>query len=138
MSNTSNQEPSGENKLSASSTVEKGRLTSTTEEYIPPKSDSPSKKVDLAALSIYHIVKLHCRERLVVHPILWTERQVELLQFCFEKSSMAPPTDPPDFDTGSSGSGYVQKMFDRGYYRWVEFSMRRVFTVSHCPLSTTL
>ncbi|KAK2803530.1 hypothetical protein FQN50_006965 [Emmonsiellopsis sp. PD_5] len=49
-----------------------------------------------AALSIHHVVRLHPRERLWVHPLLWTARHLELLQVTFEEPVHAPDCLPPD------------------------------------------
>lgn len=37
------------------------------------------------AASIHQLIRLHSRERLIVHPLKWTHRHLELLQCLFEE-----------------------------------------------------
>ncbi|KAF6806417.1 hypothetical protein CSOJ01_08837 [Colletotrichum sojae] len=60
----------------------------------PPITTDPST---FATLSVSHILRLHHRERLVVHPLLWTSRQLDLLSCAFVD---APPT-----NTDQTGNG---------------------------------
>ncbi|OJD27903.1 hypothetical protein ACJ73_00696 [Blastomyces percursus] len=55
-----------------------------------PLPPSPSPSLPPAALSIYELARLNCRERLLVPPIQWAGRHVELLQFSFEEPCPAP------------------------------------------------
>ncbi|KAL6901328.1 hypothetical protein GGI43DRAFT_383658 [Trichoderma evansii] len=50
-----------------------------------------------ASSSLYGIVRRHCRERLLVRPIFWTNRHLELLQISFDEPSPAPETDKLDY-----------------------------------------
>ncbi|KKZ61920.1 hypothetical protein EMCG_00482 [[Emmonsia] crescens] len=50
----------------------------------------PEPPPDESKLSISHLARLYCRERLLVEPFLWTSRHVELLQFTFEPPTIAP------------------------------------------------
>src|SRR6266566_8644736 len=42
--------------------------------------------------SLYHLARLNCRERLLVDPLRWTGRHLELLQCSFKDPSPASPT----------------------------------------------
>lgn len=57
-------------------------------------SETPSPP---AAASIYGIVRRHCRERLLVPPLLWTNRHLELLQMSFDEPTLAPETERLDY-----------------------------------------
>ncbi|KAL7812796.1 hypothetical protein V8C26DRAFT_436794 [Trichoderma gracile] len=50
----------------------------------------------MTPLSINQLLRLHCRERLFVHPVEWTHRHLELLECSFEPSTPEPaPACPP-------------------------------------------
>lgn len=53
-----------------------------------------------AASSVYGIVRRHCRERIVVPPLQWTDRQLELLRISFDDFSPAPKIDRTDNYSG--------------------------------------
>ncbi|KAF3067751.1 hypothetical protein CFAM422_008331 [Trichoderma lentiforme] len=55
----------------------------------PPPPPWPSSPPD--ALSLYGIARRYCRERILVDPLHWTNRQLELLQISFSEPSLAPP-----------------------------------------------
>lgn len=65
--------------------------------------------------SISQIVRLHCRERLLVRPIYWTDRHLELLGCSFGEPSPAPSTVPPVL-FGNRGSGHVRRAFGENSY----------------------
>ncbi|KAF4511701.1 hypothetical protein G6O67_003473 [Ophiocordyceps sinensis] len=65
--------------------------------------------------SISQIVRLHCRERLLVRPIYWTDRHLELLGCSFGEPSPAPSTVPPVL-FGIRGSGHVRRAFAENNY----------------------
>lgn len=50
-----------------------------------------------AASSLYGIIRRHCRERLLVCPLLWTNLHLELLQISFDEPTLAPKTNRLDY-----------------------------------------
>lgn len=75
---------------------------------------SPKAPISETALSIYQRIRLHCRERLIVHPLEWTDRHLELLQCSFERPSRAPTLPYSEKLArrlqGKSGVGYVKRL----------------------------
>lgn len=74
----------------------------------PMEEAPPSEPAAAAApsLSISQLVRLHRKERLLVHPIHWTDRHLELLGCSFDVSR-APSTAPPVL-FGKQGSGHLR------------------------------
>ncbi|KAL7915892.1 hypothetical protein GGI35DRAFT_430916 [Trichoderma velutinum] len=56
-------------------------------------TSQPSKsRPPLETLSIKQLLRLHPRDKLLVHPLEWTSRHVEVLQCSFEDSPPPPPS----------------------------------------------
>ncbi|KAK5994818.1 hypothetical protein PT974_03202 [Cladobotryum mycophilum] len=72
-------------------------------------------------LSISQLVRRHCRERLIVDPLHWTNRHLELLQCLFEAPSPAPP---------DSTANFCQ---DNLYFNFNQYRARTLHCVSFFP-----
>ncbi|KAF4508729.1 hypothetical protein G6O67_005071 [Ophiocordyceps sinensis] len=81
----------------------------------PPSPPSPPCYRPVSPLSISQLVRLYCRERLLVRPTHWTDRHLELLGCSFGKPSQAPAT-APSVLFGKLGSGLLRRAF--GYSEW--------------------
>lgn len=87
-------------------------------------------------LSIWQIARLHPRERILVAPITWTSRHLELLGCSFQDAVAAPPNTELDLPVGNDGYPYVKE-----YLRsWIKYTYRqsniqRLLTMPECPLS---
>jgi hypothetical protein len=55
------------------------------------QSPEPSPHQPIQALSIAEVARCYCRERLLVAPLFWTARHLELLQCYFSGPIQAPP-----------------------------------------------
>lgn len=64
-----------------------------------PTPPSPRRPKPAAALSIVQMARLHCRERLLVRPIYWTDRHLGLLGCSFGDAAPAPPLIEPGVDS---------------------------------------
>ncbi|KAH8820113.1 hypothetical protein F5884DRAFT_38107 [Xylogone sp. PMI_703] len=110
-----------------------------------PESETSSI---LAALSINQLARRYCRERLLVDPLEWTDRQLTLLQCSFEDPTPGPsnlPGDPPDTLILINGSIYVNGRFyidhvacsraltTRTGYRWRDGKMRGILAGDDAP-----
>ncbi|EAS32414.3 uncharacterized protein CIMG_11119 [Coccidioides immitis RS] len=85
------------------------------------------------ACSINEIVRLNCREQLILEPLRWTGRHVELLQCRFEKPSLAPSV----MDSTNKGPGdrFVRALVDAEEYIWREFRTRQILSSPGCPFT---
>lgn len=54
------------------------------------------KALTASPLSINQLLRLHCRERLAVHPVEWTHRHLELLECSFGWPTPEPASGCPD------------------------------------------
>ncbi|ODA84399.1 hypothetical protein RJ55_02924 [Drechmeria coniospora] len=82
---------------------------------VPAESSLPVGSAAIAPLSIAQILRLHCRERLLVRPSLWTDRHLELLQCSFSGPSPAPCTPTPVlFEKQDSGGGLKYTFEEQG------------------------
>ncbi|KAM4060565.1 hypothetical protein HRG_014276 [Hirsutella rhossiliensis] len=78
---------------------------------------SPSPSFDPSApLSILQLTRRHCRERLLVPPIRWTDRHLELLRCSFGDPSFASSTVTPPVLPGKQGVRCMRRAFEQ--YRW--------------------
>ncbi|KAL7817010.1 hypothetical protein V8C44DRAFT_270235 [Trichoderma aethiopicum] len=59
-------------------------------------SSLPPKAPTASPLSINQLLRLHCRERLAVHPVEWTHRHLELLECSFGQPTPEPSSGCPD------------------------------------------
>ncbi|KAM4056870.1 hypothetical protein HRG_003733 [Hirsutella rhossiliensis] len=82
----------------------------------PPSPPSPPCSAPTAPLSVSQLVRLHRRERLLVRPIHWTDRHLELLGCSFGDPSRAPPKTTPVL-FGRRGSGYLRYAFKHREWR---------------------
>lgn len=56
---------------------------------------------------IYNIIRQHPRERLLVQPLEWTHRHLELLQCSFEEDVVDPMCQQEDEKHDESGYDYI-------------------------------
>ncbi|KJZ74391.1 hypothetical protein HIM_06201 [Hirsutella minnesotensis 3608] len=85
-------------------------------------------------LSINQLALNHCRERLFVHPLFWTNRQLELLQCSFNDPCPAPPLTSIHFTGELSGLPFVVRLFKRQQMLDRERSILDILAHSECPL----
>ncbi|KAH8811298.1 hypothetical protein F5884DRAFT_819611 [Xylogone sp. PMI_703] len=102
-----------------------------------PAPSRVSEPSSLANLSIYQLARLHCRERLLVDPLEWTDRHISLLQCSFENPTSGlskVPREANDTESnGETGSGYVRSLFSRDSYGWRNRMMRNILASPECP-----
>lgn len=89
-----------------------------------------------ATLSIRQIARLYAREQILISPITWTSRHVELLRCSFKDPVLLSPDTKLDFHPlKNDGHPFV-----RGYLRsWMKYTYRqkniqRLLTAPECPL----
>ncbi|KLJ06491.1 hypothetical protein EMPG_10113 [Blastomyces silverae] len=99
---------------------------------------SISRAASYAALSIYQLVQQNNREHLIIEPLLWTSRHIELLQCCFEEPSPAPSRKLSDITAERSGVGGVGNLFARHNYGWRDFVIRQILSGRGCPFTARL
>ncbi|PGH00051.1 hypothetical protein AJ79_08322 [Helicocarpus griseus UAMH5409] len=75
--------------------------------YMPSLMSGVESTPDESKLSIYELARLYCRERLLVDPLWWTGRHVELLQFTFETPTIAPNPKPGEAQSASLPEKYA-------------------------------
>ncbi|KAH7309112.1 hypothetical protein B0I35DRAFT_441465 [Stachybotrys elegans] len=81
----------------------------------PESPEEPSKEPpSLASMSINQITRIYCRERLIVNPLYWTSRQLELLQCSFTDPVPAPIPTRFEFTGERAGKRAIATM----RYRW--------------------
>ncbi|KND91061.1 hypothetical protein TOPH_04413 [Tolypocladium ophioglossoides CBS 100239] len=87
-----------------------------------------------AALSIYETARRHCRERILVQPLLWTSRHLELLHCSFSDPYPAPPITVQSNFTGTrDGTKYLRRFF-RPIYTSRTLAIQRFLSDPECPL----
>lgn len=64
-------------------------------------------------LSINQLARMHCRERLLVSPLYWTNRQLELLQCSFSEPCPASPINSFMFTDERNGALFVRGLLKR-------------------------
>ncbi|RFU27631.1 hypothetical protein B7463_g8717, partial [Scytalidium lignicola] len=102
----------------------------------PPSSPSPQPSSSLAALSIYQVARLYCRERLIVNPLQWTSRHVELLQCFFEEPSLAKQPNFVDGHIGKQdGSHFVKEFGSPSTKARRQQGIRGILAGSECPFT---
>lgn len=99
-----------------------------------PPPDAPSSADSSPGLSIYQLAFMHCRERLLVPPLYWTNRQLELLQCSFGDPSPAPTTTSSDFTGELNGARHVRLLFTRSNGSLRENGIRGILARPECPL----
>ncbi|KAK5998274.1 hypothetical protein PT974_00648 [Cladobotryum mycophilum] len=105
-----------------------------------PHSSSDSERCDssTAGLSIYQIARRNCRERLLVQPLHWTKRHLDLLQCSFEEPSQAElPVWRSDFTGDRNGAKHIKRLL----YYFIKYSHREndmagVLADSDCPFDS--
>ncbi|POR34386.1 Uncharacterized protein TPAR_05408 [Tolypocladium paradoxum] len=78
--------------------------------------------------------RLHCRERLLVNPVYWTNRQLELLQCSFNDPSPAPPTTQSNFTGERNGRWFIGRMFRIWKLGCRRGQILNIVSYSDCPL----
>ncbi|KAL7926468.1 hypothetical protein ACQKWADRAFT_140662 [Trichoderma austrokoningii] len=113
---------------------------SNTSDGLRSSSSTPSSP---DASSLYGIIRRHCRETLLVKPLFWTNRHLELLRISFDEPCLAPKTDRLDHYAKRSPR-YVGKRVMRSYLEqfhlleYREKCIRAMFCGSDSPfLSNT-
>ena len=101
-------------------------------------SSSSQLNLSPAVLSINQLARLNCREQLIIDPLQWTSRHVELLQCSFEEPSLAISITQSSFTDGRTGFSFVKTLFNRSNYGWREFEMRQILAAPECPLMSLL
>ncbi|UKZ73749.1 hypothetical protein TrVFT333_001399 [Trichoderma virens FT-333] len=101
---------------------------------------SPSQSgLPLETLSIKQLLRLHCREKLLVHPLEWTRLHVEVLQCSFEESPPPPPSqehlDGVDrIPVLRSPVFAIRKLFAGEVWEHRESLFRNIIGSDGCPL----
>lgn len=106
--------------------------SSSTAESAPPQ----------IALSLYGIARRHCREEIIISPLRWTGRHLELLQCSFSKPLPEPVTaaansvTEADYSKERSGTPHLHEFFHY-YYKALfrEQGIRLLLTTDGCPLT---
>ncbi|KAL7947729.1 hypothetical protein V8C42DRAFT_363295 [Trichoderma barbatum] len=107
-----------------------------------PPSTSKSAAPAISALSLYGIARQHCREEIIITPLRWTGRHLELLKCSFEKPLPEPLTPATyaiteaDYSDERSGTRNLEEFF-RYYYKapFREQGIRLLLTTDGCPLA---
>ncbi|PNY27615.1 Uncharacterized protein TCAP_02464 [Tolypocladium capitatum] len=98
-------------------------------------SEAASQFPSWASVSIYETARRHCRERILVQPLQWTSRHLELLQCSFTDPRPAPPTAQSNFTGDRDGRKYMRHFFVCTYkYVGRECSIRALLASPECPL----
>ncbi|RFU73819.1 hypothetical protein TARUN_8425 [Trichoderma arundinaceum] len=115
--------------------------TTETTSAAPVSSSSKEPASPPAPLSLYGIARLHCREEILISPLRWTGRHLELLQCSFGKPLPEPVTvaatsvTEADYTEEITGTPYLKEFFNF-YYKALfrEQGMRLLLTNDACPL----
>ncbi|KAL6866664.1 hypothetical protein J3F83DRAFT_117833 [Trichoderma novae-zelandiae] len=96
---------------------------------------SPASTASSDALSIRQIARLYARERILISPISWTGRHVELLGCSFEEPIPASSNTSIEFPPEHDGSVCV-KSYLRDWWRYgVRLrALPRILALPECPL----
>ncbi|EHK22970.1 uncharacterized protein TRIVIDRAFT_222227 [Trichoderma virens Gv29-8] len=93
-------------------------------------------------LSLYAIAIRHCRERLIVQPLAWTNRQLELLQCSFSEPSAASPALQSNFICPNDGTIFLNNFFRLQpiWPTWPsrETAIRMLLASPDCPLEASI
>lgn len=90
-------------------------------------------------MSIYQLARLNNHERLLVDPVTWTSRHVELLQFFFDAFTKLPSTEADcDMKNPTGHAREAQRLFERAYGTWQIYDMNVILASRHSPLSASL
>lgn len=99
-----------------------------------PSQPSPP----LETLSIKQLVRLHPRDKLLVRPLEWTGRHLEVLQCSFEDSPPPSPSqehlDEIDRIPAKESMYAMKKMATGGVWQRREASIRYIVGSDDCPL----
>ncbi|KAL7796903.1 hypothetical protein V8C43DRAFT_329313 [Trichoderma afarasin] len=103
-------------------------------------TSQPSRsRPPLETLSIKQLLRLHPRDKLLVHPLEWTGRHVEVLQCSFEDSLPPPPSqehlDEVDGIPATKGFVYaMRKMAANEIWLRRDAAIRYIVGSDDCPL----
>ncbi|QYT03852.1 hypothetical protein H0G86_010799 [Trichoderma simmonsii] len=105
-----------------------------TDTSAPSQPQWPSSPPD--TLSLYGIARRYCRERILVDPLRWTNRQLELLQISFSEPSLAPPPGISKYTGKRAGLTLINDYYDKyhDYYRRVD-CVRSLFEEERGPFA---
>ncbi|KAH8797819.1 hypothetical protein F5884DRAFT_687643 [Xylogone sp. PMI_703] len=110
-----------------------------------PASPSTWPSPPLAALSIYQLAQLNCREQLLIDPLYWTNRHISLLQCYFENPSLAQSspqsqtdfTDtPPNEGPSKKLIGYVKRLRSGSQSFWRDIGICGILADPGCPFTS--
>ncbi|PFH57863.1 hypothetical protein XA68_14457 [Ophiocordyceps unilateralis] len=93
----------------------------------PPSDSRPT-------LSINQLARIYPRERLLVKPLFWTKRQLELLQVSFDQPRPAPPITRFAFTGEKSGEKVARSLLTMSLLTDRELAVDRVLANPVCPL----
>ncbi|KAH0497167.1 hypothetical protein TgHK011_004496 [Trichoderma gracile] len=143
MASSSSLSPSSSlSSLPCSSSSSSSSFTTSTPASSSSSSHSASEcSSPQTALSLYGIARRHCREEILVTPLRWTGRHLELLQCSFAEPLSEPITaatysmTEEDFSEQRSGTLHLEDFF-RYYYKaqFREQGIRLLLTRDGCPL----
>ncbi|KAL7940977.1 hypothetical protein V8C42DRAFT_336089 [Trichoderma barbatum] len=87
--------------------------------------------------SLYGIVRRHCRERLLVEPLRWTKRHLEVLRCSFSESFAPAPELLLNTVYTCDGTKHLKRFFGfmPGFARR-ETSVRQLIASRDCPLTS--
>ncbi|POR37669.1 Uncharacterized protein TPAR_02135 [Tolypocladium paradoxum] len=98
-------------------------------------SEALSQSPSCSALSMYETARRHCRERILVQPLLWTRRHLELLQCSFSDPRPAPPTAQFNSTGARDGTECLSRFFLQTHkYVSRECAIRAFLAAPECPL----
>lgn len=85
-------------------------------------------------LSINQLAQRHCRERLLVPPLYWTERQLELLRCSFDDAVPASPIASYHFTGERNGAKFIGLLVKRTEAFFREQGIVGLIASDECPL----
>jgi hypothetical protein len=85
-------------------------------------------------MSINQLARAHCREKIIVAPLYWTNRHLELLQCSFAKPERAPPTTRSEFRDERNGSRFIAKMLKHWSSIGRDDAIEDLISENDCPL----
>jgi hypothetical protein len=109
-----------------------------------PALPSTQPSPPLAALSIYQIARLNCREKLLVDPLYWTSRHISLLQCHFDNPVPAPSSqdsqsqsqvDSTDRQLSQKVVDHVKRLRSRGQPFRQDIGICGILTDPGCPFT---
>lgn len=85
-------------------------------------------------MSINQLIRVFPRERLIVAPLSWTSRHLEVLQCSFEIPAPAPPTTQANFTGEEAGLIHICRLLFTWYTLRSDRAMLGFIASPECPL----